>query len=231
MKPATLLALALAAAPAAVRAQPSPISGSFEIGAGTYRPNIDSAFSSPGPYEQVFGSGRGWMLRLGISRALYTQMGTVELGLRTGWSRETGKGLIDSGGTLVKSGDETTFNIVPTSLTLTYRFDWLVERYGIPLAPYGRFALERYNWWVTDGTGHWSKEGATNGWSVAGGITFLLDFVEPSAARELDRETGVNHTYLFFDVTKSKIDDFGRSRSWDLSDDKVSLAGGLLFIF
>ena len=71
MKPATLLALALAAAPAAARAQPSPRHGSFELGAGTYRPDIDSAFAPPGPYQQVFGSGRGWMFRAGVSKALY----------------------------------------------------------------------------------------------------------------------------------------------------------------
>ncbi len=231
MKPATLLAVALALSPAAARAQPSPRVGSFELGAGTYRPDIDSAFAAPGPYQQVFGSGRGWMLRAGVSKALYTQFGSLELGIRSGWFRDKGKGLIDSGGTLVKSGDETTFNVVPTSLMLTYRFDWLVERHGIPFAPYGRVAFERYNWWITDGQGHWSKEGGTNGWSVTGGLAFLLDVIEPGAARELDRETGVNHTYLFFDVTKSKVDDFGSSKSWDLSDSKVSLGFGLLFVF
>ena len=120
---------------------------------------------------------------------------------------------MDAGGTLTPSGDETKINIVPTSLTLTYRFDWLAERYGIPLAPYGRFAFERYNWWVTDGKGDWAKEGGTNGWSATGGLALLLDFIEPGAARTLDRETGVNHTYLFFDVTKSKVDDFGSKRA------------------
>ncbi len=231
MKPATLLALALAAAPAAARAQPSPRIGSFELGAGTYRPDIDSGFTAPGPYQQVFGSGRGWMFRAGVSRALYNQVGSLEVGFRTGWFREEGKGLVDSGGTLTPSGDDTKLNIVPTSLTLTYRFDWLAERHGIPFAPYGRVAFERYNWWVTDGKGDWAKEGATQGWSVTGGIAFLLDVIEPGAARTLDRETGVNHTYLFFDVTKSKVDDFGSSKSWDLSDEEVSLSGGLLFVF
>jgi hypothetical protein len=231
VKPATLLALAVAVAPVAVRAQPSPRLGSFELGAGTYRPDVDSGFTAPGPYQQVFGSGRGWMLRAGIARSLFTRMGSLELGLRTGWFRDSGKGLVDSGGTLVASGDETTFNVIPSSVTLTYRFDWLVERYGIPFAPYGRVALERYNWWVTDGQGHWAKEGATNGWSLTGGLAFLLDFLEPGAARTLDRETGVNHTYLFFDVTKSQVDDFGGSKSWDLSDERLSLGGGLLFIF
>jgi hypothetical protein len=145
VKPATLLplALALALVPAAVRAQPSPRWGSFELGAGTYRPDIDSAFAAPGPYEQVFGSGRGWMFRVGVAKALYTRVGTLELGLRSGYFRDKGKGLVDSGGTLVKSGDSTTFSVVPSSLTLTYRFDWLVERYGIPFAPYGRVAFER----------------------------------------------------------------------------------------
>ncbi len=233
MKPATLLALALAlaAAPSSTRAQPSPRRGSFELGAGTYRPDIDSDLAAPGPYEQVFGSGRGWMLRAGVSRTLYDRVGSLELGLRTGWFHDSGKGLVDDGGTLVESGDDTSINVIPTSVTLTYRFDWLVERYGIPLAPYGRVALERYNWWVADGRDGWAKEGATNGWSMTGGLAFLLDFLEPGAARTLDRETGVNHTYLFFDVTRSQVDDFGGSRSWDLSDEELSLAGGLLFIF
>jgi hypothetical protein len=231
VKPATLLALALAAAPAAARAQPSPRHGSFELGAGTYRPDIDSDFASPGPYQQVFGSGRGWSFRAGVSKALYQRFGTLELGFRTGWFRDEGHGLVDVGGSLTPSGDETKINIIPTSLTLTYRFDWLAERYGIPLAPYGRFSFERYNWWVTDGKGDWAKEGGTNGWSATGGLALLLDFIEPGAARTLDRETGVNHTYVFFDVTKSKVDDFGSKSSWDLSDEDLSLSFGLLFVF
>lgn len=233
MRLATLLSLAvaLAAVPSPARAQPSPRRGSFELGAGTYRPDIDSDLAAPGPYGQVFGSGRGWMLRAGVSRALYDRVGSLEIGFRTGWFHDSGKGLVDSGGTLVESGDDTSINVIPTSVTLTYRFDWLVERYGIPFAPYGRVALERYNWWVTDGRGDWAKEGATNGWSMTGGLAFLLDFLEPGAARTLDRETGVNHTYLFFDVTRSQVDDFGASRSWDLSDEELSLSGGLLFVF
>lgn len=229
--PLALLVAVLAAAPAAGLAQPSPRRGSFELGAGTYRPDVDAGLAAPGPYEQVFGTSRGWMLRAGVSRALYTKVGSLELGLRTGWFRDSGKGLIESDGGLVESGDETTFNVIPTSVTLTYRFDWLVERYGIPFAPYGRVALERFNWWVTDGRDEWAKEGATNGWSATGGLAFLLDFLEPGAARTLDRETGVNHTYLFFDVTTTHVDDFGSSSSWDLSDEELSLSGGLLFVF
>lgn len=225
------LAAALALAPAAAPAQ-SPRKGSFELGASQYRPDVDSEFAGATPYQDIFGSGRGWMFRIGVSRALFTDFGSLELGLRSGYFRDSGKGVFtDESGVSRPSGDKTTFNVIPTSLTLTYRFDWLADRYGIPLAPYGRAALERFNWFVTGGDGDWSEKGATNGWSATGGIAIMLDFFDGDAARALDRETGINHTYLFFDVTKSWIDDFGSSKSWNLSDEKLSLAGGLLFVF
>lgn len=223
-----LASLALAAAvPAAAE---SPRWGSLEIGAMTYRPDIDSEFSAPPyPYATAFGTGRGFMFQIGVSRALFTKVGSLELGLRTGWFRDKGKGVL--AGTATPSGDDTTFNVVPTSLALTYRFDLLADRWNVPLAPYGRATLERFNWWVTDGSGSWQEQGATNGWSVTGGVGLLLDFFDPQLARELDMDSGVNHTYVYFEVTKSKVDDFGSSSSWNLSDEKTSVGFGLLFVF
>jgi hypothetical protein len=226
----------LATAPA-VRAE-SPRYGSFELGAGMYRPSIDAqaGLGSPLPYEQIFGSGRRWMLRVGVSRAIFTYPGSLEVGFRTGFFRASGNSLqVDPATgaiTAAKSGDTTTFNVVPTSVTLTYRFDLLADRYGIPFAPYGRAALERYNWWVTGGSGGTSKIGATNGYSFTGGVAFLLDILDSGLSRELDADTGINHTYLFADATKSWVKDFGSSTSWDLSDTKrVSFAFGILFVF
>lgn len=232
--------LAAAAALAAVLALAMPAHaqdasgkfGSFELGAGSYRPAIDSDFTAPGPYQTVFGGGRSAMFRLGFAKSLWSRTGSLELGFRTGFFSKSGHGVFASGANQgQKSQDRTSFNIVPTSLTLTYRADFLPERFGIPLAPYGRVALERYNWWVTKGSGGWSKSGATNGYSATVGLAFSLNFLDQGMARELDSDTGINQTYLFFDVTKSKIDDFGSKKSWNLSDDKVSLAGGLMFVF
>lgn len=221
------LALALVATPALAA---SPRWGSLDLGMAGYYPNIDSEFPTrPGAYEAMFGTGRGWMFQLGISRALFTKVGSLELGIRTGYFQDKAKGIV--AGTTDRAGDETSFKIVPTSLALTYRFDWLVDRWNVPLAPYGRATLERYNWWITGATGSWSKEGATNGWSVTGGLGFLLDFLDPTLARELDQDSGVNHTYVFAEITKSRIDDFGSSSSWDLSDEKLSLSFGLSFVF
>jgi len=143
--------LALAASPALAE---SGRWGAIDIGAESYRPNVDAEFgSAPAgtvpPYEQMFGSGRGWMLRVGFARALYTGFGSLELGIRTGYFQDSGKGVL--AGTTVPSGDKTTFKVVPTSLALTYRVDDFAERWNVPLAPYGRVTLERYNWWVNDG--------------------------------------------------------------------------------
>jgi hypothetical protein len=225
------LALALALLGSAARAD-SPLWGSFELGAGPWRPDIDSDFAtSPGPYQTVFGTSRRWSLELGVSKALLTGVGSLELGLRSGWFRARGKGLIDEGGTFTKSGDPTTFNIVPTSLTLTYRLDFLPERLGVPVAPYARVALERYNWWVTNGSGGTVKKGATNGWSATAGLALDLGFIDPTLAREMDDDSGVNRTYLYLDATRTFVDDFGAKDSWDLSGKGVVFSGGLLLVF
>lgn len=241
------LALALGAVCAAPLARAeSPRLGSFEIGAGNYTPSIDDDFPvtgvpppgppGVGPYEGMFGSGRGWMFRLAAAKALLTGVGSLEAGVQTGFFRRSARAFVDtnetSGGApnWQRSGDTTTFNVIPTSLTLTYRLDWLAENYPVPLAPYARASLERYNWWVSDSDGM-RETGATNGYSVTGGLAILLDFFDRGLARELDADTGVNHTYLYVDVTKSFVSDFGSDESWDLSGKELMLSGGLLFAF
>jgi hypothetical protein len=109
--------------------------------------------------------------------------------------------------------------------------DGFFERFRIPVELYGRAALQRYHWVVTDGSGDVTMQGATNGWSVAGGVGFLLDFIDPTLGRELDEDAGVNGTWLFVEVGKDWVDDFGSGTSWILSNDGVSLSGGLRFVF
>lgn len=224
----TLLALALAALATAARAE-SERWGAFELAAGTYTPDIDaeSALATT-PYANTFG-GRGWMFRAGVARALFTTAGSLEVGLSAGFFRRSGYGSLERTGD--RSGDPTTLNIIPTTLSLTYRADFLYEWWSIPLVPFARGSLERYNWWVTNGNGNTAKYGATNGYSGALGVALVLDFFDSGLARELDADTGVNHTALFIEAGKSKIDDFGSKRSWDLSEKHFTYTGGLLFIF
>ena len=209
----------------------SPISGSFEFQFGQYLPNVDSEFKNGAtPWKDAFGGSKGWLYQAGAAWALYHGWGTLEVGGRIGYFQRNGFGFLVTG---EKSGDPTKFHMIPTAATLTYRFDTLGNSgYALPLAPYVRLALERYNWWVTDGSGHTARSGATNGWSAAGGLSLLLDLFDPDLARELDQETGINHTYLFAEARKTSVDDFGSSTSWILSDkSSVTWAFGILWVF
>jgi hypothetical protein len=227
-----LLAAVLAAALAtAARAETeSGRSGSFELMGGQYLPDVDS---EPGltttPFSNAFGSKKAWMFRGGWSYALYHGWGTFEVGGQVGYLSKSGFGELSKGGV---SGDKTTFRMIPTSATATYRFDTLGNGYALPVAPYGRIALERYNWWVNDGAHRTTKMGATNGWSVAAGLCLLLHFFDPGMRRELDRETGINHSYAFAQARKTYVDDFGSSSSWILSDKAdVTWSFGLMFVY
>ncbi len=246
MRRALLVLATLAAAPAA-RAEPtdwkgSPRWGAFEARLSGYRPNIDAEFNgSAYPYNDIFGSTRNLMARFLFSKTVYVgPYGTVDLGLGAGYWERYGNGRYESG---APAPSTTALKVIPLQLAATYRFEYLVERLGIPFQPYARISLERYHWSVLNGggsTASWSPtpgtpgtngSGATNGWSFTGGMALLLDFFDPALAREMDRDSGINHAYLTFDATKSRIKDFNSSKSWDLSDDAWTLTGGLLLVF
>jgi hypothetical protein len=226
-----LVLAALAAAvliPASSLAGESPRVGSFDLVAGPYRPSVDAGLSAR-PWSALMGRNRPWLFRFGLSYDVTHYLGSLEVGLQTGYLTKSGFARTAVG---TASSDETTFRMIPTSATLTYRFDYLADRFNVPFAPYGRVAFERYNWWTSGATGGTSKYGATNGWSAALGLALMLDFFDPTLSRELDMETGINHTYVFAEARKTKVDDFGSSKSWDLSDDgKFAYALGILFVF
>lgn len=222
------LALLSAAAPSLARAE-SPRWGTFELRLDGYRPDIDSEFAgSATPYADIFGTDRGWMPKALVSYTVFDRFVQLDVGAGTGWFRAKGKGQLSAGGA---SGDDTVLSIIPTSLVATLRVDGAAQRWRVPVEIFGRAALERYNWLVLDGSNDVSKKGATNGWSVSAGVGLLLDFIDPMLARELDDDTGINETWIFFEIEKSVVDDFGSASSWVLSDEQLTLGGGLRMVF
>lgn len=237
MKRALLAAALALASPAAAE---SPRYGAFELRLSGYRPNVDAEFGGAAhPYADIFGGGRGLMARAAVFRSLYIGIGTLDVGVGAGYWERYGHGFLESG---QKAADTTALKIVPVSAIVNYRFDWLADQFGVPLAPYARLSLERYWWWVNAGSGktasyqdagggRFEGAGATNGYSFALGLALQLDFFDRSMAADMDRDTGINHTYLFFDATRSYVSSFHSRKSWDLSDDRWTLAGGLLLVF
>lgn len=236
---AMALALLATAAPALAEDRSSGErqagAGSFEFQMGQYRPMIDSEFlplpsgAVVHPWEASFGTSRRWMFKLHGGKALFSGFGTLELGAGVGYMQANGHGSFAAGGAV--SQEPTSFKLLPLSLDLTYRLDFTWEKFGVPLVPYGRISLLRDQWWVTGSGGKSSMSGATNGWGWGGGVGLVLDFVDPVLTRELDRDTGIKHTMLTFEVQKATVNDFGSKSSWDLSNDGLMMSFGFLFAF
>lgn len=233
----TLALLAIAASAAPASAAESRRRGSIELRVNRYRPDVDSEFNGAAkPYEDAFGSGKRGMFRLEVTRSLLKTYGTFDVGVGVGYFEDQGWGRLPADNSV--TADRTTFRIIPTSISATYRLDVLPNGFAMPIMPYVRASLERYNWWTSGGAGGTSENGgfkgrgATHGYSFSAGVALLLDLFDRSLARDMDNNTGINHTYLFFDVTKSRIDDFGSSKSLDLSNTGTfALGGGLMFIY
>lgn len=143
----------------------------------------------------------------------------------------------------VRSGDETALNIIPLEAMLVYRFDWLMLKYHVPFVPYVKLGLAYYIWIIENGGGVGSVSswvhpdgahadagyGGTWGWVFNPGLAFQLDIIDPSAARAMDAELGINHSYVFAEMHWANIDSFGAANHLVLSD--LTWNVGLAFEF
>lgn len=142
------------------------------------------------------------------------------------------------------SDDDDQLNVVPLSLLLSYRFDVLDRRFGIPIIPYVKVGLAYYVWWfgnsnsyvssvsTTDSSGNpksLDASGGSLGLTVHPGIALNLSALDPSAARAIDQEVGLNRVTAFVEMNYSWVNGFGQSRRLDLSD--TTLSAGLGFEF
>jgi hypothetical protein len=229
----------------------TPKEWAIELRFGPYRPNVDSEFSgstgSPAPYQLIFGGKRHLMSGMELDWQFFQAFGTLAAGVGFGYFKATAtafQALADNSGQCVKdsndncvpSGDNTSLRLIPLSALLVYRWDVAADRWGIPLVPYAKLGLNYTLWKVTDGNGsvpypaaggHGS--GGTAGWQGALGGSFLLDFIDPSAARSLDMETNINHSYFFFEWNWVQATGLGMSNKLHVGDSRWVL--GLMFEF
>ena len=125
--------------------------------------------------------------------------------------------------------------MIPLAALLVYRLDEGAARWHIPLVPYAKIGLNYTIWTVTNGNGDvpyssgGKGQGGTMGWQAALGISLRLDFLDPGAARGFDADSGVNHTYAFFEF--DHIDGSGLYRKDVLRVGDNTWFAGLMFEF
>jgi hypothetical protein len=130
----------------------------------------------------------------------------------------------------LRSSDLTTLTVMPFALELVYRFDVLALHYKVPIVPYLKGGVAYYLWFVQRGDGSLSKVtdattgntdkavGGTFGLVAHPGVAVLLDVLDPSAARVMDAELGINHTYVFAELNYAWITGLGSHTKMVFSD-------------
>jgi hypothetical protein len=107
------------------------------------------------------------------------------------------------GNTLDELGDstseETGFTMTPLNLLATLRIDALARKLSVPFIVTGKLG---YQWarWSTESGGAEDADGWSVGLLWAAQLALDLDAFEPSAARNMDEEWGINHSFLFFEL-------------------------------
>ncbi len=214
----------------------SDITSVLELRIGRYEPAIDEEFGGDGAYNAIFDGGNPLHVEAGYERQLYRGFGSAALGIAGGWARISGSAIAADG---TAAPEDTRLILAPIRLSAVYRFDYLQRRFRVPLvlAFEGGFT---YVLWsaksengvsdASDGAGGTvTGRGGTHGLHYGAGLHLLLDVFAPNMARGFDRNVGVNNSYLFAQVRRSNLNDFGDETSWDLSD--TELMFGLAFEF
>ena len=210
-----------------------------EFKLGPYKPSIDSEFSGDGPYARIFDGG-GLMLRWEFDVQVWHGFGSLGIGVVGGYFRRSAQAFIDDGGGgtssgTERSGGETSIMLVPISVLAVYRFDVLANRWHIPVVPFVKFGVNYTLWWIFNGSGDVASvdgdkaRGGSWGLAFNAGLELQLDFLEPGAAKTLDAEVGINHTYLFFEFAYTGADGFGAAGKLDVGD--ATWQAGLAFEF
>ena len=209
----------LFAVPAVAFAEEPPLDlphWSFELKSGRFAPSLSN-------WKENYG--RKDMPEYAISLA-YKLRRRVELGVEIGAARATGQAIAkihsEQAGQPVSAGS-VRYEIFPVNAFLLFRGivseNQLVVPYlggGITKIVY-REAVE----------GQGSVKGSVNGFHARGGLQFLLDGLDRSAANSMYMDYGVIHTYLFVEAeyTSAKISEI----STDLGG--TAYLAGFLFEF
>lgn len=205
----------------------SPQHFAFELRFGPYRPDIDSAFgglpAEERPFRQTFGNGKGFHFGVEFDWQALRLPYVGTFGPGVGWSYVSRsaeafeRGVVDEDGNRVRAGEDTTLTIMPMYAVGVLRIDYPARRFGIPLVPYAKAGLGFALWSASIESGVVTRDGVKGrgrawGPHFALGAAFLLDVLDPSAARLMDSSVGVNNTYAYIEWMRNDLGDLFESK-------------------
>lgn len=192
----------------------SPEWGVWELVAvGPYQP---TGIAEADPPLESLADDNGPLLSTEIDVFLFRipYVGPLGLGVRAGWAKYEGPTLDESTGEETSS-EKAKVVIFPITPLASLRVDVLARELNFPVVFTGKIGMQLIPW--TSKKGGQLEEGGSNvelglRWGVQ--VALELDFLEPRAARRLDEEWGINHSFIFGELFGSTADVFGDPLAW-----------------
>ncbi len=183
-----------------------------ELKFSSWKPLIDREFPSTKPYERVFGTDGMLRADFELDYQLFQAFGSASIAGSLGYGEKTGFAVLPDSST--PTSTDATIRFLPLKLLAAYRFDYLLQRWRIPLVPYVKGGLVMVQWWSVKGgslesSGVRENNGREFGYSLVGGLSLCLDFLDQRMARDFDTGLGVNHSYLFAEFAYDQVNNFG----------------------
>jgi hypothetical protein len=150
-------------------------------------------------YDRYFGRDSGPFFGVQLSYIGYRipDIMYVTVGGDFGWTHLSGSAVSASTGQTVD--EKTTLTIFPLSAVASLRVDALARLLKLPFIFTGKVGWEWAHWDTETG-----NRNDASGWSLGpmlgAQLALDLDIFDNSAARSMDEEWGINHSFLFFEV-------------------------------
>lgn len=174
----------------------SPEKFNLELRTGPYEPDVGN-----GSFDESFGGDSGWMWSLELEYLPYRipYVGPIGIGTGFGWADYSG----DAFSGTIRTDEETSLTLLPIPALAVLIVDVLPREANIPFVFAAKVGIDTVIWSTSTGNRS-DASGWSFGfrWGLQGALE--LDFFEPTAARTLDEEWGINHTRLFFEYYSSR---------------------------
>jgi len=189
----------------------SPEMFAFEIRVGGYQPDGPGGFDEA--FQESFGDEIGPMvgLELDVLPFRIPYVGMIGLGLRFDWAKYSGKARSLDPNAEVSQSQE--FRVFGLPVLAVLRVDVLARELNVPVVFTGKLGFHTVFSTIDNGSRR-EHSGVSNGLSWGAQVALELDFINPSRARTLDDEWGINHTALLFELFGNTAGFGGANIAW-----------------
>ncbi|MBN1652182.1 MAG: hypothetical protein JXA30_00220 [Deltaproteobacteria bacterium] len=195
----------------------SPERFALELKIGPYVPEVGSD-----RFEEIYRDDSGLMLAFQLDVVAFRLKDILYLNAAGGIGYADYTGPARDVDTDKTTGEEANFDMIPLSLLGVLRCDALARLLEIPFIFTGKLGYIWFIWDDEKGNAD-IADGISHGLLWAAQIALDLDFFDRGAARMLDDEWGINHSFIFFEV-------YGTNTYEGLPLDETTWSAGLGFV-